>query len=171
MNNMRKLMEAVTSNQINEGWDPGAIADAIYAEYNTEGSPLQAAGNNSNEFYRAIIYAYADGTGLFNARAIDGSEIWHSIVSSLEDNFAQHVTADDYKRAEMGEAFGDDPDPYSSVRSARKATMALHDAMDEGMADPRAVADACLRYMSEADVADMAENEGLLYDEWEDDYS
>ena len=235
MADMRKLMEAVNS-QINEGWDPGAIADAIYDEYNTEGSPLQAATVGSDNFYKDLIYAYADGTGLFNARAIDGSEIWHSIVDSLEDSFAQHVTADDYKRAEMGEdaddgdvesklrsnnefyndilslteeglkayddlqpedaadpmgqvlqdidnivrlhangrgyapiheAFGDDPDPYSGYRQAREATLKLHDMMDEGMLDARHVADAALRYMSEADVADMAEAEGLF---GEDEY-
>lgn len=237
MADMRKLMEAVNS-QINEGWDPGAIADAIYDEYTTEGSPLQAATVGSENFYRDLIFAFADGTGLFNARAIEGSEIWHSIVDSIEDRFWQNVSSDDIKRAQMGEdaddgdveskhrsdeefysdirklieegfdimandftepydkldsletilndidnmvllrasgrpyapiheAFGDDPDPYSGYRQAREATLKLHDMMDEGMLDARHVADAALRYMSEADVADMAEAEGLF---GEDEY-
>ena len=233
MADMRKLMEAVNS-QINEGWDPGAIADAIYAEYNTEGSPLQAATTGSENFYKDLIYAYADGTGLFNARAIEGSEIWYSIIDSLEDNFWQNVTGDDIKRAQMGEdaddgdvesklrsnnefyndilslteeglkayddlqpedaadpmgqvlqdidnivrlhangrgyapiheAFGDDPDPYSGTRKAREATIALHELMDEGILDPRQVADAALRYMSEQEVEDMAETEGFFGEE------
>ena len=101
MNDMRKLMETV--EKLNEGWDPGAIADAIYDEFNTEGSPLQKVAQESNEPYRAMIYAYADATGLFNARAIDGSEIWHSIVDSLEDRMWEGVSGDDIKRAQLGE--------------------------------------------------------------------
>jgi len=52
----------------------------------------------------------------------------------------------------------------------REVTNKLHEAMDEGMLDPRAVADAALTYLSEAQVADMAHiNELLLDDEWEDE--
>ena len=40
----------------------------------------------------------------------------------------------------------------------REATTALHQLMDEGIIDARTVADACLTYMSEADVADMADS-------------
>lgn len=48
----------------------------------------------------------------------------------------------------------------------RRVTNLLHEYMDEGALDPRGVADACLTYMSEADVADMAEVNGMLPD-WE----
>lgn len=65
--------------------------------------------------------------------------------------------------------FGNDPDPYSSERSVRQATNKLHELMDEQMLDPRAVADAALKYMSEKDVADMAHINELIYDE-EDDF-
>lgn len=49
----------------------------------------------------------------------------------------------------------------------REVTNKLHRMMDEGIIDPRAVADAALIYMSEADVREMAHNEELLwlYDE------
>lgn len=40
-------------------------------------------------------------------------------------------------------------------RLTRKYTVLLMEAMDEGILDARAVADMCLSYMSESDVADM----------------
>ena len=54
-------------------------------------------------------------------------------------------------------------------RQSRQATRDIHIMMDEGILDPRKVADACLDYMSEAEVKDMAESEGFLFfDESED---
>ena len=50
---------------------------------------------------------------------------------------------------------------------ARKSTTKLHQMMDAGELDPRTVANACLEYMSEADVADMAENEEFIAPEEE----
>jgi len=48
----------------------------------------------------------------------------------------------------------------------RQATNRIHEMMDEGILDPRAIADAALNYMSEADVADMARAEELFpYDD------
>ena len=38
----------------------------------------------------------------------------------------------------------------------RKDTNALHELMDNGVLDPRVVADACLKYMSEYEVGNMA---------------
>lgn len=46
--------------------------------------------------------------------------------------------------------------------TARKVTRQLLDAIDEGIVSKDDVIRACLDYMSEADVADMCENEGLL---------
>jgi len=43
----------------------------------------------------------------------------------------------------------------------RKWTKLIMDAMDEGGLDPRTVADMCLGYMSEFDVADMASSNDL----------
>ena len=52
---------------------------------------------------------------------------------------------------------------------SRQITNLLYDMMDEGIIDPRAIAEACLSYMSERDVADMAHcNEFILDDENED---
>lgn len=42
------------------------------------------------------------------------------------------------------------------IVEARDVTNALDVMMDEGILDPRTVADACLQYMSEDEVADMA---------------
>ena len=235
MNDMRKLMEAI--QQLNESWDPGAIADAIYKEITDDWeNPVKTAFSNPDEPepYRAAIYTYGKLSGLYNPESLDGSEIYHSIVDSIEDRFWENVTGDDIKRAQMGEdaddgdvesklrsnnefyndilslteeglkayddlqpedaadpmgqvlqdidnivrlhangrgyapiheAFGDDPDPYSGTRKAREATIALHELMDEGILDPRQVADAALRYMSEQEVEDMAETEGFFGEE------
>lgn len=48
---------------------------------------------------------------------------------------------------------------------ARKSTTKLHQMMDAGELDPRTVANACLEYMSEADVNDMAEAEEFIQEE------
>jgi hypothetical protein len=47
----------------------------------------------------------------------------------------------------------------------RKVTNRLFEMMEEGVLDPQTVAEACLRYMSESDVADMAHSEELLAEE------
>jgi hypothetical protein len=41
--------------------------------------------------------------------------------------------------------------------------------MDDGVMDPKAVAEMCLAYMSEADVEDMMRSNDLLLDEDEDE--
>jgi hypothetical protein len=47
----------------------------------------------------------------------------------------------------------------------RKFTNMIIDAMDEGMMDPRDVADMCLAYMSEANVEDMAAANDLFQED------
>jgi hypothetical protein len=47
----------------------------------------------------------------------------------------------------------------------REATCKIMEMMDEGILDPKAVAEECLRYMSEYDVADMAHVCGWLEEE------
>lgn len=54
---------------------------------------------------------------------------------------------------------------HYNAPDVRKATNKLHELMDEGVLDPRAVADAALKYMSEDDVADMARTNELIYDD------
>jgi hypothetical protein len=51
----------------------------------------------------------------------------------------------------------------------RKETNRLLDMIEEGLIDPHAVADMCLAYMSEDDVADMMRANDLLEEEDEDD--
>ena len=51
----------------------------------------------------------------------------------------------------------------------RKETNRLLDMIEEGLIDPHAVADMCLAYMSEDDVADMMRANDLLDEEDEDD--
>lgn len=45
---------------------------------------------------------------------------------------------------------------------SRKTTTLLLDMIEVGMLDPQTVVKACLSYMSEADVADMAQSEGFI---------
>ena len=53
----------------------------------------------------------------------------------------------------------------------RKETNRLLDMIEEGLIDPHAVADMCLAYMSEDDVADMMRANDLLEDEDEEEES
>jgi hypothetical protein len=50
----------------------------------------------------------------------------------------------------------------------RKCTIALLEMMDDGVMDPKTVAEMCLAYMSEDDVEDMMRSNDLLLDEDED---
>lgn len=52
--------------------------------------------------------------------------------------------------------------------NVRPTTCRLMEMMDEGVLSPRAVADACLGYLSEDDVADMAKQYQLIEDEDEE---
>lgn len=50
----------------------------------------------------------------------------------------------------------------------RKVTCQLLAMMDAGELDAKRVAEACLNFMSEDDVAEMAHNEELIIDESQD---
>ena len=49
--------------------------------------------------------------------------------------------------------------------NVRPTTCRLMELMDEGVLSPRVVADACLGYLSEGDVADMTKQYQLIEDE------
>ena len=53
--------------------------------------------------------------------------------------------------------------------SARKFTNLVIENVEQGLISWESVARSCLLYMSEYDVKDMAESEGLLTDEEEED--
>lgn len=53
----------------------------------------------------------------------------------------------------------------SNKRVSRKITCKLLDMMDEGAIDSRTLAEMCLNWMSEADVADLAERNDLVESE------
>lgn len=54
--------------------------------------------------------------------------------------------------------------------NVRQTTCRIMDLMDEGVLDPRAVADMCLNWLSEADVHEMARRNDLpLNEDYEDD--
>ena len=53
--------------------------------------------------------------------------------------------------------------------ATRKVTNQLLELIEEGILDAQKVLEACLQYMSEADVADMAHDNEFLEEEEEDD--
>jgi hypothetical protein len=55
------------------------------------------------------------------------------------------------------------------ARETRKITNQILEMIEEGILDPQVVVKACLCYMDEADVADMARAEDLISDDDEDD--
>ncbi len=54
------------------------------------------------------------------------------------------------------------------MKTTRKVTNQLLQLVEDGILDPRAVMEACLIYMSEADVAEMAHCNELLDEEEEE---
>lgn len=55
------------------------------------------------------------------------------------------------------------------MRTTRKVTNQILELIDEGVLDPQVVLEACLGYMSEADVEEMARiNDMLPFDEEDD---
>jgi len=48
------------------------------------------------------------------------------------------------------------------TRKARPNTCKLLDMMEQGTLDPKTLAERCLDYMSEDEVTDMAETEGFI---------
>ena len=57
----------------------------------------------------------------------------------------------------------------SSYSSARQYTNRLWELMEDGILTEKEVVRACLNYMSEADVEDMAISEGFIEDEDEEE--
>ena len=55
------------------------------------------------------------------------------------------------------------------MKTTRKVTNQLLQLVEDGILDPQAVMEACLKYMSEDDVADMAHCNELILEEEEDD--
>lgn len=55
------------------------------------------------------------------------------------------------------------------MKISRKVTNQLLQLVEDGILDPQAVMEACLKYMSEDDVADMAHCNELILEEEEDD--
>jgi len=57
-----------------------------------------------------------------------------------------------------------------SNRKSRPYTALVRDLMDQGMLDPTAVADMCLRWMSEHDVKTMCRSNDILLEQHQDIY-
>jgi len=55
------------------------------------------------------------------------------------------------------------------ARNTRKVTNQLLELIEEGVLDPQTVVEACLAYMSEDDVADMAHSNELINEPEEDE--
>ena len=57
-----------------------------------------------------------------------------------------------------------------SNRKSRPYTALVQDLMDQGLLDPTAVADMCLRWMSEHDVKTMCRSNDILLEQHQDIY-
>lgn len=55
------------------------------------------------------------------------------------------------------------------MKTTRKVTNQLLQLVEDGILDPQAVMEACLKYMSEDDVADMAHCNELILEEEEEE--
>ena len=71
---------------------------------------------------------------------------------------------------ERGENIPDDVQITNEYGATREITNRIYEDMDEGILDPRSVAEACMSYMSESDVAEMARmNEFFPWDDEDDE--
>ena len=100
---------------------------------------------SSEQWEIAIDNLISDGEARFA-----GEQCWEWVKNELHGML-------DFQPESVQEGFG-----------PREATNKVHELMDDGLLDPRMVADACLSYMSEAEVADMADDYDWLekHDEW-----
>ena len=57
----------------------------------------------------------------------------------------------------------------TNKRVSREISTRLFEDMDDGILDPRLLAEACLRWMSEDEVREMAEDQGLLPEDWDEE--
>ena len=135
MNEMRKLMEAVQLDEYDR-------REPIYIEYRDPDGDFIVKYNHSRGYY-------AEGDG------VDRAPSFENLDDAIEHG---ELCVSSGLGCEIDEDHYNAPD-------TRKITNKLHELMDEQMLDPRAVADAALTYMSEADVADMAHSNELISDE------
>lgn len=96
------------------------------------------------------------------------SEQWEIAINNLiregEVNFAGEQCWE-WVKGELHGMLDFQPESVQEGFGVREATTALHELMDEGVLDARTVADACLNYMSEAEVEDMAQSNYFFGDE------
>lgn len=187
MNEMRKLMEAVKKNLI-EDWDDEEEFDEEDEHYDMANAEIEKFKGRKifvTDLYDGDIYGILGNK--HGPRFMISAPMWRGDVAP------QNVTADEievhspsfdlnsrdeellrrwYMETTMDESVESVDEDFGTAPGVREITNKLHEEMDEQILDPRAVADACLKYMSESDVAEMARINELLpyYEDDEEDY-
>jgi len=93
----------------------------------------------------------------FNQQLFLSREEWSDFIRGVAHNRLGEGIDEEWGIDQDGESY--------NVRGPREATVALHELMDEGILDARTVADACLNYMPESEVEDMASDNSFFGDE------
>jgi len=143
-----RLGEIVSSNDPTEDGVLSGIIEAFYEAYYIIGELADEAlnVNEANQGGKTEHSGAKHGKGAYYGRKKEAKR----------DSNKNRRNADKFQSKEITEittGYGIEED-----FNPRESTVALHELMDEGILDARTVADACLNYMSEADVEDMAES-------------
>ena len=182
MNEMRKLMEAIKeANQGGKTEHSGAKKGkgAYYgrkkeAKRDSNKNRRKADKAQAKEFSEEVTYSdgYTYNIGTVDVTVFeDEVTLKHGFNQQLflsRDEFHDFVQGIKLNKLGEGEELGEDNfygGGHLKTAGPREATVALHQLMDEGILDARTVADACLNYMSESEVDDMAGDNSFFGDD------
>ena len=181
MNDMRKLMEAI-DEAIQGGKTEHSGAKkgkgAYYgrkkeAKRDSNKNRRKAGKSQSREITEVTT---EDGTtyslGTVEVTVFDDEvTLKHGFNQQLflsREEFSDFIRGVAHNRLGESEELGEDNfygGGHLKTAGPRESTVALHELMDEGILDARTVADACLNYMSESEVDDMASDNSFFGDE------
>jgi len=169
MNEMRKLMEAIEEANQGGKTEHSGAKKGKGAYYGRKKEAKRDSNKNRRKADKAQTKEISevtteDGT-TYSLGTVEVTVFDDEIT--LKHGFNQQLFLSREEWSDfIHEEWGIDQDGESyNVRGPREATVALHELMDEGILDARTVADACLNYMPESEVEDMASDNSFFGDE------
>ena len=184
MNDMRKLMEAIEEANQGGKTEHSGPKHGKGAYYGRKKEAKRDSNKNRRNAGKAASknvdedrYTHFDDKGESYSLGTVEVTVWDDEISlkhghgeninlSREEfsDFIRGIAHNGLNEEELGEDnfYGGG---HLKTAGPREATVSLHQLMDEGVLDARTVADACLNYMSESEVADMADDNSFFGDE------
>lgn len=151
---LKQQIQSDTDYEMDQGYDPDEEGPTDLSIVLEQAISDITNGNYSEEWLDALGIKVYNATGGATGGYGD-TDLTDEITQSLAELLGielEESSGNDVSR--LRELAGMQQE--EQINEVRDTTNALHVMMDEGVLDPRQVADACLKYMSEDDVADMA---------------